>query len=95
MPNPDLRLYPYWPAVMDLETASNYLSLSASTFRAVAARADIHPIDLGVRLLRYRRTDLDRMIQQTTDRTPAEPSHADDRRQEQALARVSRRSRRP
>lgn len=64
---------PFWPALMDLEIACAYTQLGETQFKALTATYRVAPRDLGaVRGLRYRRSDLDRMI----DMLPArgEPS---------------------
>lgn len=66
---------PNWPAMMDLELACAYTQLGETQFRALSARYNIAPRDLGeIRGVRWRRGDLDRLI----DMLPArgEPSGA-------------------
>ncbi len=69
----DLAQLPDWPALMDADTAALYCcGISVATFKAFANLHGVKPIDMGLRLLRYRRRDLDALI----DRLPArgEPS---------------------
>lgn len=64
---------PAWPALMNLEYACAYTSLSEAQFKALAARYNVAARDLGgLRGVRWRRADLDRLI----DMLPAhgEPS---------------------
>lgn len=56
-----------WPALMDLATASEYLSLSPGTLVAYLQRHGVQRVDLGARLRRWRKEDLDQLI----SRTPA------------------------
>lgn len=53
---------PDWPALMDAPTAAAYCCVSESTVRAVLLRRGIKPVDMGCKSVRYRRADLDRMI---------------------------------
>jgi len=86
---------PGWPELMDLSMASAYLSLSERSLRTIAAREAIKPVDLGLRLLRYRKSDLDRLVRDLA--AGAGPSKLDeskaeaDRIAELALARVAER----
>lgn len=64
---------PDWPAMMDLDLACAYTQLGHTQFKALSAKYKITPRDLGaIRGVRWRRSDLDRMI----DMLPAqgEPS---------------------
>jgi hypothetical protein len=60
---PDADL-PNWPSLMDVRTAAAYLGIGEASFRGVVARAGIQPVDLGLSLLRWRRSDLDHLIEQ-------------------------------
>ncbi|PZR37215.1 hypothetical protein [Caulobacter segnis] len=67
---------PHWPAMMDLELACAYTQLGETQFKALSARYNVAPRDLGgIRGVRWRRSDLDRLI----DSLPArgEPSDQD------------------
>lgn len=64
---------PFWPALMDIRLACAYTQLGETQFKALSAYYKIPPRDLGkIRGVRWRRSDLDRMI----DMLPAqgEPS---------------------
>ena len=52
---------PFWPAVLHEEWAAAYLSLSATTFREQVAPA-VPPIQLTIKRIGWRRTDLDAWI---------------------------------
>lgn len=54
---------PNWPALMDEETAAAYLGVGAVSFRAIAGKAGARPVELGLRLLRWRKADLDRLVE--------------------------------
>lgn len=58
---------PDWPALMDAPTAAAYLSISESSFRFVARVQGVKPVDMGLATVRWRRKDLDGLI----DRLPA------------------------
>lgn len=51
-----------WPALMDLATASDYLSLAPGSLVAYLRRHGVEPIDVGARLRRWRKEDLDLLI---------------------------------
>lgn len=54
---------PDWPALMSIDVACDYLDLSATSFRFMARMAGVRPVDChGLALARWRRADLDRMI---------------------------------
>lgn len=53
---------PDWPALMTTSLASRYLSMDENSLRPVAKRAGIAPVDLGLELERWRRSDLDRLV---------------------------------
>lgn len=58
---------PSWPALMDTEMAASYVGLCPATFQLVASRYSVAAVDLGVRATRWRKADLDRLV----DRLPA------------------------
>ena len=58
---PGPRPLPDWPAVLHEEWAAAYLSLSATTFREQVAPA-VPPIQLTIKRIGWRRTDLDAWI---------------------------------
>jgi hypothetical protein len=80
---------------MDVSTAGAYLSLSEHAFKVVTARADLRPVNLGLRLQRYRRADLDKLLKSLPVAGPAldADTAAADQAAERALARVGSRSR--
>ena len=47
---------------MAIETACAYLSLSPKSFRWVAARQGVRPVDLGMAVTRWRKADLDALL---------------------------------
>lgn len=53
---------PAWPALMNAATAALYLEMSPSSFLGVARRKGLRPVDLGLALVRWRRSDLDELI---------------------------------
>jgi hypothetical protein len=92
---------PDWPAMMKTDAACAYVSLSESSFQALAASNGVRPVDLGpLRGVRWKRADLDRLIDSLPNRdggsvTEAPSSTlmpADSELAHQALARVASRS---
>lgn len=63
---------PGWPALLDLEMACAYLSLGEHSFRTMAARQGLRPVETGHRVVRWRRADLDVLI----DKLPVQSSDA-------------------
>lgn len=57
---------PNWPAAMDTGMAAAYVGLSEASFRALACREQVFPIDMGLSVTRWRKRDLDGLI----DRLP-------------------------
>jgi hypothetical protein len=53
---------PSWPALMDEAMACAYTSLRPESFRAVMAMKNVVPVDLGLRIVRWKKADLDRAI---------------------------------
>jgi excisionase family DNA binding protein len=72
---------------MDEATAAAYLQLSRRSLRRLLARERLGPLQLGLRLRRWRRTDLDALL----ERLPLLGS-AGDQAAEAALAAVDRRA---
>lgn len=59
--------FPAWPALLTTEFACAYTSLSEVSFRLLARKMKIHPVECaGLAVVRWRRTDLDALI----DRLP-------------------------
>ncbi len=91
---PDAPPLPNWPAIMDTALAAKYLALGESSFRVVAARAGVQPVDFGLAVTRWRRTDLDRLVNALPTRGPnvtAAPNSHDTDLAEAALERVRQR----
>jgi hypothetical protein len=59
---------------MDTALAASYVGLGETTFRGWAARHGLKPIDLGVSVTRWRKSDLDAAI----DGSPLRPSEEAD-----------------
>jgi excisionase family DNA binding protein len=47
---------------MSLAMAAGYLSIDENSFQKIARANDLRPVDLGLELERWRRSDLDRLI---------------------------------
>ena len=95
---------PDWPHLLTLEQACAYLGLGAGTFRTICP---VRPVDLGVNLTRWRRTEIDAWVAGLPARLPDARARAQDaasaapapppvtpatERREGALQRVRRRS---
>lgn len=85
----DIQL-PDWPALMSVELAAAYVGLSPDSFQALAARKGLRAVDLGLRALRWRRRDLDALIDRLPVRGERAPLPAPDLA-DQALQLVARR----
>lgn len=65
---------PNWPALLDEALAAAYLDVSEGTFRLICAKAGLKPVDAyGIRVTRFRKTDLDALV----DRLPARGATSD------------------
>jgi len=53
---------PNWPLLMPTSLAARYLSLDENNFLHVASAGDVRPVELGLDLTRWRRSDLDRLV---------------------------------
>ena len=53
---------PNWPILMGTAMAARYLSLDENSFALVTYRAGVHPVDLGLAMVRWRRNELDRLV---------------------------------
>lgn len=54
---------PAWPALMATDLACAYLSLGEASFRFLARTQKVDPVECaGLALVRWRKTDLDRLI---------------------------------
>jgi hypothetical protein len=52
-----------WPALLTTELACAYVCLSVASFRFLAAKLDVSPVECGgLAVTRWRKTDLDRLI---------------------------------
>lgn len=52
-----------WPALMDLGTAGDYLAIAPGSLLALLRREHVSPVDLGIKLRRWRRRDLDDLVE--------------------------------
>ncbi|MFC3077852.1 hypothetical protein ACFODL_07100 [Phenylobacterium terrae] len=81
-----------WPALMDLATAGDYLALSPGSLINLLRRENVSPVDVGSRHRRWRRRDLDALV----ERLPAawdQGEDGPDAAVDTALAAVERRAR--
>jgi|GEM_PF-3469132 len=53
-----------WPTLMSLELASRYLSIDEETFRNLAGKQGVHPVDIEGSRPRWRKQDIDRLVRQ-------------------------------
>lgn len=52
-----------WPALLTTELACAYVCLSEASFRFLARKSDVEPVECGgLAVTRWRKTDLDRLI---------------------------------
>jgi hypothetical protein len=58
-----LSAMPAWPLLMDAATGALYLEVSPESFLAIVRRAGLRPVDLGVGVVRWRRPEIDQLIQ--------------------------------
>jgi len=87
------RYLPAWPALMDLDLACDYTQLGEGQFKALSALYKIAPRDLGpIRGLRWRRVDLDQMIDSLPARGEPSPTAVVPDPAQAALERVRRRA---
>lgn len=84
-----------WPALMDLQTASDYLALAPGSLAGFLSRQGVEPVALGARLRRWRRCDLDAVVDRLPLRSVVNPTPCQDDEigVEWALAAVERRAR--
>lgn len=52
-----------WPALMDLSTAGDYLAIAPGSLLSLLRREHVSPVDLGLKLRRWRRRDLDDLVE--------------------------------
>lgn len=53
---------PVWPELMDARMAAAYMGVGVRSLRLLLRRFGVAPLELGVRLRRWRRSDLDALI---------------------------------
>lgn len=53
---------PNWPILMSTALAARYLSMDENSFVQVTRRAGVRPVDLGLAMVRWRRGELDRLV---------------------------------
>lgn len=84
-----------WPALMDLTTAGDYLALAPSSLLSLLKREHVSPVDLGLKARRWRRRDLDDLVERLPMSWVQEERGDREVRQqsEAALAAVERRAR--
>lgn len=92
---------PNWPALMDETIAAAYLGVGTTSFRVLAVRNGLRPVELGLRLCRWRKSDLDGFVERlaTQGEAPGQPSEHEvvveaQRRALQLVESSSRRGRR-
>ena len=90
-----LPTLPDWPALMSAAVAGAYLGVSEKSFQVIAARRGVRPVKLDVSCTRWRRRDLDGLIEGLSfvqaGSGPAEPAAAPvapDDQEAASLARV-------
>lgn len=83
-----------WPTLMDLETAGDYLGLSAGSLISLLRRENVSPVDVGGRVRRWRRQDLDELVERLPACWPreAEEGRGEGAQLDSALAAVERRA---
>jgi hypothetical protein len=83
-----------WPALMDLATAGDYLALTPGSLINLLRRENVSPVEIGGRLRRWRRRDLDALVERLPLRWagPADAPADDEPDVESALKAVERRS---
>lgn len=52
-----------WPALMDLPTVADYLKMTPGVAAGVLQSGSVHPVELGVRAVRWSREDVDAFLQ--------------------------------
>lgn len=97
---------PNWPALMDRQLAADYLQLGPRSFDLLVRLHGVAPVDCaGLNLRRWRRTDLDALIDNLPARgasmahqaggaPPEAPTDGADQLAAQALAKAARRVKR-
>lgn len=68
---------PDWPALMDRAMAADYLRVSQGSFTVIAAKQNLRPVQMDVDVIRWRRRDLDALIDSLPLRgVPSDPEAA-------------------
>lgn len=71
-----------WPGLLTTELACAYVSLSEQSFRLMARKFEVSPVDCaGLAVCRWRKSDLDRLIDSLPTRgaeMAAQPANAPD-----------------
>ncbi len=64
---------PNWPILMGTAMAARYLSLDENSFALLTHREGVRPVEVGLAVVRWRRTELDRLVAAlpTTSTRPA------------------------
>jgi hypothetical protein len=65
-----------WPSLLRDKRAADYCDVSESTFLTLAALKGLKPVDIPLRVKRWRRSDLDALIDGLPLRGPDEPRAA-------------------
>jgi hypothetical protein len=83
-----------WPALMDLETAGDYLGLATGSLISLLRRENVSPVDVGGRSRRWRRQDLDALVERLPACWPREMEEGGGKADQldSALAAVERRA---
>ena len=66
----DAAALPDWPALMSEDLACAYLSVSSNSLRIIAMRNNVDPVDTGLEMKRWRRRDLDRLVDSLPSKRP-------------------------
>lgn len=53
---------PNWPILMGTELAARYLSMDENSFALMMRREGVRPVELGLSMVRWRRSELDRLV---------------------------------
>lgn len=53
---------PNWPILMGTSMAARYLSMDENSFVLITRREGVRPVELGQSMVRWRRTELDRLV---------------------------------
>lgn len=81
-----------WPALMDLATAGDYLGLPPGSLMSLLRSWNVSPVDLGTRARRWRRRDLDSLLERLPLAWTQEEDEADAAAVDAAVAAVDSRA---